>query len=105
MAARKKTQSCCCGKKDGVCEGDDVKAAGVGMRLPLGAEGTENYHRRLQILRQLGVRFDPAGSMGRRTKEKMMKSADIRVSKAHFPGNRTTPSKRFNERKEEFDCT
>lgn len=97
MAARKKTQSCCCGKKDGVCEGDDVKAAGVGMRLPLGAEGTENYRRRLQILRQLGVRFDPAGSMGRRTKEKMMKSADIRVSKAHFPGNRTTPSKRFNK--------
>jgi hypothetical protein len=86
---RVKTQRCYCGKDTGVCAGDNVKAAGVGLTIPHGAPGTDNYLERERLLRQLGVQFS-----AKRTKEDMMKAKDLRASIKHFPGNRTTPSKR-----------
>lgn len=89
---RIKTQRCCCYKENGVCKGDNVKNGG--MRLPLGPPGSDSYRRREKLLQQLGTRFDPPGSGTARTKEAMMASKSLRVSLKHFPGNRTTPSKR-----------
>ena len=89
---RIKTQRCCCYKENGVCKGDNVKNGG--MRLPHGPPGSDSYRRREKLLQQLGTRFDPPGSGTARTKEAMMASKSLRVSLKHFPGNRTTPSKR-----------
>lgn len=96
-------QKCCCGKEGAVCRGDNVKEKGVGLRLPFGEPGSENYMERGRLLREVGVTFCSAGSCrcgagGKctRTKEQMMASKWLRVSRKHFPGNRTTPSKKFN---------
>ena len=87
--ARTRPQRCCCGKDDGICAGDNVKEKGVGLRMPFGAPGSLQYESRATLLRQLGVVFDPEGSGGDRTFEKMMAVRDLRVSVKHFPGDRT----------------
>jgi hypothetical protein len=89
-----KTERCACRAVVGACVGVNVKAAGMGVRLP--APGS---NERLALFRRMGVKTtafpwtDPTGKHAG-SKARMMVGKDKRVALCHFAASQLSPVKK-----------